>query len=383
LAIWFPAPRSFTGEDVVELHLHGGRAVLVAVCDELAKTYGLRAAAPGEFTHRAFDNGKLDLTAVEGLADLIAADTQAQRRQALHQLGGGIYRLYESWRGRLITVLAQAEAEIEFPDEGLPDGIASSVNAELSAVLIEMRRHLDDSGKGERLRHGLSVAIIGPPNVGKSSLLNLLAGRDVAIVSTRAGTTRDILEVNLELGGYPVTVADTAGIREAEDEIEIEGVRRSRQRAQNSEIRIAMTDVAMGQGGLVGLEGLIDKNTILVVNKVDLGVPNCISTVSAAAANIHISAKTGAGIDLLLATLEKLASERLASGSEAVVTMVRHRQAIEDVLTCLERAVESKRIDEFVAEEIRLATRSIGRVMGQVDVEQVLDVLFREFCIGK
>jgi tRNA modification GTPase len=191
------------------------------------------------------------------------------------------------------------------------------------------------------------------------------------------------LEVNLELGGYPVTVADTAGIREAEDEIEIEGVRRSLQRAQNSEIRIAMTDVTAGQRGLVGLEGLIDKNTVLVVNKVDLGVPNGISPVSAAAANIHISVKTGAGIDLLLTTLETLASEKLASGSEAVVTRARHRQAIEDVLTCLERAVESKRIDEFVAEEIRLATRSIGRVMGQVDVEQVLDVLFREFCIGK
>lgn len=383
LGIWFPEPHSFTGDDVVELQLHGGRAVIAAVCEELAARYGLRAAAPGEFTRRAFDNGKLDLTAVEGLADLVAADTQAQRRQALHQLGGGIYRLYEAWRERLVAVLAFVEAEIEFPEEGLPDSITHSVRAELSTLLAEMRRHIDDGHKGERLRHGLSVAIIGAPNVGKSSLLNLLAGRDVAIVSEHAGTTRDVVEVNLELGGYPVTVADTAGIRDTEDEVEIEGVRRSRQRATESDIKILMADVSMGPAAWDSVLSMVDEGTILVLNKIDLGVPIDAFPATGALPKILLSVKAGAGIDQLLKALESMARERLASGSHAVVTRVRHRQAIEEVIRSLERAVESKRMDEFVAEEIRIATRSIGRVTGRVDVEQMLDVLFREFCIGK
>jgi tRNA modification GTPase len=382
LAIWFPAPRSFTGEDVVELHLHGGRAIVAAVCDELASEHGLRAAEPGEFTRRAFDNGKLDLTAAEGLADLIAADTQAQRRQALHQLGGGLYRLYESWRQRLTVVLARVEADIEFPEEGLPGGIANSVRAEVGPLLAEMRRHVGDRGKGEKLRHGLSVAIVGPPNVGKSSLLNLLARRDAAIVSSRAGTTRDVVEVDLELSGYPVTVADTAGIRDATEDVEIEGVRRSRQRAQDADIKIVMIDVLSDHSSRSDIAALVDENSVFVVNKVDLGLSGEIKHDNAAD-NIAISVKNGTGVDRLLSALALMAEERLASGSNAVITRVRHRQAIEEAIACLERSLELKKPDELVAEDIRLAVRSLGRVMGRVDVEQVLDVLFREFCIGK
>jgi tRNA modification GTPase len=382
VAIWFPAPRSFTGEDVVELHVHGGRAVIAAICEELSSFPGVRAAGPGEFTRRAFECGKLDLTAVEGLADVIAADTQAQRRQALHQLGGGLYRLYESWRQKLTSALAMVEADIEFPEEGLPDGIPQSTLAEIVSLVAIMRRHLGDHGRGERLRHGLSVVIAGPPNVGKSSLLNLLAKRDAAIVSPEPGTTRDVIEVNLELGGYPVTVSDTAGIREATEAVEIEGVRRSRERAHDADIKIVMVDALSDASSLTEATSLVDGNTVFVTNKIDLrdvaGHLAC-----GAAHSLAISVRDGTGVDQLLSILRSMAEERLTSGSQAVITRVRHRQAIEDAVECLEKSLESNKSQELVAEDIRLAVRSLGRVMGRVDVEQVLDVVFREFCIGK
>jgi tRNA modification GTPase len=245
-----------------------------------------------------------------------------------------------------------------------------------------MRGHVGDRGKGEKLRHGLSVAIVGPPNVGKSSLLNLLARRDAAIVSSRAGTTRDVVEVDLELSGYPVTVADTAGIRDATEDVEIEGVRRSRQRAQDADIKIVMIDVLSDHSSRSDIAALVDENSVFVVNKVDLGLSGEIKHDNAAD-NIAISVKNGTGVDRLLSALALMAEERLASGSNAVITRVRHRQAIEEAIACLERSLELKKPDELVAEDIRLAVRSLGRVMGRVDVEQVLDVLFREFCIGK
>lgn len=366
----------------MELHLHGGRAVVAAICGELSGQHGLRAAEPGEFTRRAFDNGKLDLTAVEGLSDLISADTQAQRRQALHQLGGGLYRLYESWRQRLIAVLAKVEADIEFPEEGLPDGTAHSALSELATLQSEMRAHLRDSGRGERLRHGLLAAIVGPPNVGKSSLLNLFSKRDVAIVSPHPGTTRDAIEVQLELVGFPVTIADTAGLRETTDDVEIEGVRRSRQLAADADIKIVMIDVQSSLASRNEAVALGDRDAVFVINKVDLGRP-AENTKLIGTPTFEISVKSGFGIDELLTALGRMAEEKLASGSEPVITRIRHRQALEDTAICLERSLESNKSQELVAEDIRLAVRSLGRVMGQVDVEKVLDVLFREFCIGK
>src|SRR5690606_16468341 len=240
LVLWFPAPHSYTGEDVVELHLHGGRAVVRDVLEALAAVPGLRPAEPGEFTRRAFDNGKLDLAEVEGLADLIDAETAGQRRQALRQLDGGLSALGEGWRARLVRILAQLEADIDFPDEDLPERVAAAVAPGIEELANEMRRHLDDGRRGEILREGFHIAIIGPPNAGKSSLLNWLAQRDAAIVSDTAGTTRDVVEVRLDLGGWPVIVADTAGLRETAETVEREGIRRARARAEAADLVIAL-----------------------------------------------------------------------------------------------------------------------------------------------
>ncbi|MDH3231899.1 MAG: tRNA uridine-5-carboxymethylaminomethyl(34) synthesis GTPase MnmE [Alphaproteobacteria bacterium] len=384
LVLWFPAPASVTGEDVAELHVHGGRAVIAGVIEALARQDGLRPAEPGEFTRRAFENGLLDLTAAEGIADLVDAETAAQRRQAQRQTEGVLAALYDGWRERMVEALAHLEAAIDFSDQDLPETVLAKARPALAEVAEAIAIHLDDSHRGERLRDGITVAIVGAPNVGKSSLLNALARREVAIVAETAGTTRDVIEVHLDLGGYPVIVADTAGLRaldpKAADPVEAEGIRRARARAETADIRIVVFDIAE-PANPDGLR-MVDDRAVITVNKVDLikgAPPGRIAERDALA----ISASSGAGIPALLEKLAELVGERLAAGSEApALTRTRHRQALGDCLEALKRA-ERAELPELAAEDARLAVRALGRITGRVDVEDILDVIFRDFCIGK
>lgn len=388
LALWFPAPASFTGEDVVELHVHGGPAVIGAMLDALGQISGLRPAEAGEFSRRAFENDKFDLTAAEGLVDLIDAETDAQRRAAQRQAGGELGRLYDGWADRLTRAQALCAADIDFSDEDLPDDLLAQGQAMAAQLDLEIAAHLDDAHRGERLRAGLYLAIVGPPNAGKSSLLNRLARRDVAIVSDIAGTTRDVIDVHLDLGGYPVIAADTAGLREAGDSIETEGVRRARQRADQADMKLAMFDAtdlatpnldATGALDPLTLE-LIDADTLVVLNKCDLVT----SPLPAHIANrpaYALSAKTGAGFDVLLEALQKAAESRMA-GEGTGLTRQRHRVALVACRQALGRAAVAGAA-ELVGEDLRLASRQLGRITGRVDVEDLLDVIFSEFCIGK
>lgn len=377
LVIRFVAPQSFTGEDVAEFHVHGGRAVVEGVLSALGRLPDLRAALPGEFTRRAFENGKLDLTEAEGLADLIDAETEAQRRQALRQMEGALGQLYEGWRGRLIRVLAYAEAEIDFADEDIPGDLMARLGPQIEALAGEIQNHLDDGGRGERLRDGVEVAIVGPPNVGKSSLLNRLAGREAAIVSDEAGTTRDVLEVRLDLGGVPVTLADTAGLREAEGAIEKEGIRRGLAKARSADLRLVMVAAKRG-GGVEGDFDLAQPGDLRIVNKADMG--------EGVGGALAISALTGAGIEALVAALTERVAALFGASEHPVITRARHREGLEACSFELKRALaglREGRSGELVAEDLRLAARSLGRITGRVDVEDLLDVVFRDFCIGK
>ena len=374
VAIYFPAPHSYTGEDVAELHVHGSRAVIAALLELLGKRDGLRLAEPGEFTRRAFENGKLDLTEAEAVADLVEAETAGQRRQALRQLDGALGALYENWRSRLMRALARIEAEIDFPEEGLPPSLWASVRDEVAALRSEILAHLNDAHRGERLRDGVSVAILGPPNAGKSSLLNALARRDVAITSAIAGTTRDVIEVRLDLGGYPVVIADTAGLRDSGDAIEQEGVRRALARAEAADLRLVILD-ATHPGETVDPK-LIDRDALVAVNKIDLapGAP----TDGAMA----ISVLKGTGMEALLQRLQAEVAKRAGDGSAPLLTRARHRAALEQCAGALSRFATAT-LPELAAEDLRQAARAIGRITGRVDVEDMLDIVFREFCIGK
>jgi tRNA modification GTPase len=381
LVLIFPAPRSFTGEDVAEFHVHGGRAVVRSILEALASCAGLRPAEPGEFSRRAFEHGKLDLTAAEGLADLVNAETEAQRRQALRQLQGELGALYEGWRQELMRALAHIEAHIDFPDEGLPSDLAERTKATVAGVSAEIARHLQDRHRGERLRDGLSVVILGPPNVGKSSLINALAGRPAAIVAATAGTTRDVIEVQLDLGGYPVMLADTAGLRAARDEIESEGIRRARARAGQADIKILMVDATEPQVVVPELADLADDDTLFAVNKCDL-LDHDPEAQLCGRPTFAISARTGAGLDRLLAFLTEAVIERAGLSETPALTRERHRLALEECSQGLARAFAAPAI-ELLAEDLRLAVRAIGRITGRVDVEDLLDIVFRDFCIGK
>jgi tRNA modification GTPase len=384
LVLWFPAPRSFTGEDVVELHVHGGPAIIAAMGEALTKL-GLRLAEAGEFTRRAFDHGKLDLVEIEGLADLIAAETEAQRRQALRQAEGELSALYESWRGALIAALARIEAAIDFPDEDLPDGLMELVDEAITLTQRGIDSHLADRHRGEMLRDGLSVAIIGAPNVGKSSLLNRLAGREAAIVSTRAGTTRDVIEVKLDLDGYPVLVADTAGLRESSDEIEQEGMRRALARAEHADLKVVVFDASMwpaqDQVSLAQIDPRIDGATIVVLNKAELAKAPSAPEIGGHQA-ILVSAATGQGLEDLVAAISAKAASWLSPGTQPALTRLRHRAALERCRDALERGLKAPVI-ELKAEDLRLAVQALGRITGRVEVDDVLDLIFREFCIGK
>ena len=380
LVVWFAAPNTETGEPMVELHLHGGRAVVGAALDAIAHLGFCRLAEPGEFTRRAFEHGKLDLTEAEGIADLVTAETAAQRRQALQQMDGALHRLYEEWRGKGLRALAHLEAAIDFPDEDLPEGLADEVRVAIAGLQAEIAAHLEDR-RGERLRDGLSIAIIGPPNAGKSSLLNLLARREAAIVSETAGTTRDVIEVHLDLGGWPVVLADTAGLRDSTDAIEQEGVRRARARAAAADLRVLVLDAsgdwrAEMQAIIAATEHWTPARDIVVVNKTDLA-PVATSGI------VALSTTGGVGLPELLTRLEQSAEASMQDGAGAPpLTRARHREALVDCQAALERALSAPEV-ALAAEDLRLALRAIGRITGAVRLDELLDVIFRDFCIGK
>jgi tRNA modification GTPase len=408
LVLWFPGPHSATGEDVAELHVHGSRAVLAAII-EVLRGLGLRLAEAGEFTRRAFHNGKLDLLQAEAVADLVAAETEAQRRQALRQLAGELGGRYRGWSDRLTRILAHLEAAIDFPDEELPPETEDRGRDESEALTTEIERHLADGHRGERLRDGIMVAIIGPPNAGKSSLLNRIARREAVITSPVPGTTRDIVEVAVDLQGYPVVLADTAGLRDSDDIVEQEGLRRALRRAEEAEIRLFVFD-ARSSGQMHGAGAWPGPDTILVANKIDLlpeaPHPNPLPASGERegpakregegqqptgverfcrqqlrAGSIPVSALTGEGVDGLLSALGERVTQTYRVEAP-VLTRARHRQALEEAAAALRRALQAP-LPELRAEDLRLALRSLGWITGTVGVEDLLDVIFRDFCIGK
>lgn len=404
----FKAPHSYTGEDMLELHLHGGRAVVAAVLDALSACCGLQTAGAGDFSRRAVLNGRLDLTQAEGIADLIAAETAAQHAQAFRQMRGALGRLYENWGARLKEALARVEADLEFADEDLPDGIGQAALDGLKSLGAEIAAHLADD-RGQKLRDGIFVALVGAPNVGKSSLFNKLVGRAAAIVSPQAGTTRDIVEATLDMGGVPVRIADMAGLRAARDDIEREGVRRAMAAARAADIRVFICAPPKGQVGASGagykdfespFESLgAEDGDFHLYNKVDLNassddvpagdVPDILA---AASLWVPISVKTGHGYAAFEQALTKRIAARFGASEAPVLTRLRHREALETALAGLNRALNSRGAGletgqevglELAAEDLRLAMRAVGQITGHVDVEAVLDVVFADFCIGK
>lgn len=381
LALFFPSPASYTGEDMAELHVHGGRAVAESVLRALG-ALGVLIAEPGEFTRRAFLNGKLDLTEVEAIADLIAAETRQQQRQAAQQMGGHLRRTADTWRALLIRAGALIEAAIDFPDEDLPEDVLRRAAPLLSAVHEEIARELADARKGERLREGLTVALVGPVNAGKSTLLNALARRDVAIVSEHAGTTRDVLEVHLDLAGFPVTLIDTAGLREVSDPVEAEGVRRARERAADADLRLAA----------IPCDAPADWRSLGITPTTDDLLVRTMSDLTAArgqpagwpGAMLSVSAKTGEGLDRLVAAIAERARSLMSSDTQPLINRARHRVELERAARAISSALAAPPdAPELIAEEIRVAAHALSRLVGRVDVEDLLDAIFAEFCIGK
>ena len=380
--LWFPGPASATGEDVAELHVHGSRAVLASLFASLSALPALRPAEPGEFTRRAFENGKIDLTEAEGLDDLIHADTDRQRRQALRQLKGVLGDRARDWRRQIIEAAALVEAGIDFADEGdVPQELIAPALARVKDLLAEIEAVLAIRGRSERLRDGLTVVIAGPPNAGKSTLMNQLARRDVAIVSPHAGTTRDAIEVQLDLDGYPVTVIDTAGIRDTEDPVEQEGVRRARARAAEADLVLWLSE---GDADNIDYHG--DAPIWLLRNKIDLTVDAALRAagIEKAERRFRISAKQGDGIAALIESLVVFARDYFAAGETALISRERQRLVLEEAASALRRSIEIVAMgEELAAEELRVASFALGKLLGRVDVEDLLDVIFRDFCIGK
>lgn len=379
LVALFPGPASFTGEDSAELHTHGSTAVVAALGDAL-RAAGARQALPGEFSRRAFDNGKMDLTEAEGLADLIDAETEGQRRQAYRQMQGGLRDVYQIWRGALIDALAAIEGEIDFPDEqDVPDALSHAAYKPLEFVIEDMRKALDEAGRSERIRAGIQVAIIGPPNAGKSTLLNRLAGRDAAIVSDEAGTTRDVIDVHMTLAGLPVSFSDTAGLRETENKIEAEGVRRALLRSDDADLRIGVLSAdTKGHGRTIAA---LVPSDFLVLNKSDRGP---LETDEQGLSIFKLSAKSGAGLDTFISELEKEIQTRFALTEQAGLTRARHKDCTIRAREALIRAQQNLAIaPELAGDDIRSALHAIKELAGEADIEAVLGAIFSRFCIGK
>jgi tRNA modification GTPase len=382
LVLWFPAPKSFTGEDIVELHIHGSRAVTKEILEILSKVEGVRMAAPGEFSKRAFDNGKMDLTEAEGLADLIDAETKAQARQAIRQKTGVLGDLYDGWRADLVSILANIEAYIDFPDEEIPYEVIKQVKQKVESLNKAISKHLDDNLCGQKLRSGIHAIIIGAPNSGKSSLLNNLAKRDIAIVSDIAGTTRDLIEVHLDLNEIPLTLIDSAGLRDTKEKIEEEGIRRTLSKVKDAEIKIALFDATELPHIDLKTYKLIDEDTLVVISKADL-VKNVEISDSIKKYNpIVISVAKAQGIDKFISKLTDMASNHISITGDPIITRQRHRNHLTQAVGFLDKFDVNTEL-EISCENLRLAALEIGRITGYINIEEILDEIFSKFCIGK
>ncbi len=385
LVLWFPGPASYTGEDSAEFHVHGGPAVVSALLEALA-AHGLRLAEPGEFTRRAFENGKLDLAQAEGVADLIEAETEAQRRQALGQVEGALGRAHQRWRADLIEASANFEAAVDFPDEEVPAEVADRARPHLQRLIGQLHLALADVDRGERIREGFRIALVGAPNAGKSTLLNGLAGREAAIVTATPGTTRDVIEAPMRLAGYKVLLADTAGLRDTHDEIEAEGVRRARAWAASADLRIWLVD-----GSSSAIDPPPEELTagdLCVINKSDLppgdDTGRALLEARALELEMHrISAQDASHVGAILAALTDQVIQRLSGDELPTATRLRHKDLLSEALARLEHALASEGSPELAAEDVRLAGRALDRITGRIDPEDVLDRVFATFCIGK
>jgi len=383
IIIWFPGPHSYTGEDMAEIHIHGGKSVILAVQKEISKIKNCRLAEPGEFTKLAFQNGKINLLKAESIADLISAETEIQRLQALKIMEGKSSKRFNQLREKLLKLLSFVEAKIDFPDEDLPEDNIKSLKKDSNDVLTKIKKILDDQKVGEIIREGFKIAIIGPTNAGKSSLLNNLSNREVAIVSEIAGTTRDVVETHLNLDGYPVIISDTAGIRDSKDEIEKKGIKLSLKKAENADLKLVVVD-AKNVDFSDFLTDIIKKNAILVVNKSDL-LEGELDPKILEIDHVLISLKRNLNIDKLISKIKDKLKNKFISNEDILITRERHRQHLIQCVEHLENFLDKNEIKDFdkAAEDLRLATRHLGMIVGKVDVEEILGSIFNDFCIGK
>jgi len=381
--IWFPAPNSYTGEDLAEFHVHGGRAVINAMHSSISKIKNCRLAEPGEFTKRAFQNGRINLLKAESIADLISAETEIQRRQALKIMSGKSSDKFNSWREKLLKILSHIEAKIDFPDEDLPKNIINEVQKTSKKVLTEIKKTLNDQKVGERIREGFKIAIVGPTNSGKSSLLNYLSKRDVAIVSEIAGTTRDVIETHLNLDGYPVIISDTAGIRSSKNEIEKKGIKIALNRAEDADLKLVIVSAKNVDFNSV-LKDLLTKNAILVINKSDL-IKEKLNSKFKKYEPVSISIKKDLNLDKLILKIKKKLKNKFTNSEDILITRERHRRNLINCVQHLEKFKKKNSNHDFdkAAEDLRLATRHLGMIVGKVDVEELLGSIFNDFCIGK
>ncbi len=383
VVIWFPAPNSYTGEDLAEFHVHGSRAVVHAMHLAISKIKNCRLAEPGEFTKKAFQNGRINLLKAESIADLISSETEIQRKQALKIMSGKSSDKFNFWREQLLKILSHIEAKIDFPDEDLPKSIIKEIQKKSNKILLEIKKTLNDQRVGERIREGFKIAIIGPPNSGKSSLLNYLSKRDVAIVSEIAGTTRDVIETHLNLDGYPVIVSDTAGIRNSKNEIEKKGMKIALKRADDADLKLII--ISAKNVHFTGvLKKLLTKNAILVVNKSDL-IKGRLNSKFRNYDHILISIKKDSNLNKLIKKIKSILKNNFTVTEDILITRERHRQNLINCVQHLEKFQKKKTSKDFdkAAEDLRLATRHLGMIVGKVDVEELLGSIFKDFCIGK
>ena len=383
IILWFPGPESYTGEDLVEFHIHGSKAVIDALHNSISKVEDCRLAEPGEFTKLAFQNGKINLLKAESIADLISAETEIQRQQAIKIMNGKSSKKFNDLREKLLKILSHVEAKIDFPDEDLPKDILNKIKIISNEVYIDIKKILDDQKVGERIREGFKIAIVGPTNAGKSSLLNYLSNRDVAIVSEIAGTTRDVIETHLNIDGYPVVVSDTAGIRESKNEIEKKGIKLAFQKAEDADLKLIIIDAKNSNFKGV-LKNLMDENAILVVNKSDL-IKDKLNLNLKQFEHVLISIKTNTNIHQLILKIKNKLKNKFITSSDILITRERHRQHLEQCLINLEKFSKKNETEDFdkAAEDLRLVTRHLGMIVGKVDVEEILGSIFNDFCIGK